>query len=62
MGPITLSLSIDIYGSPILVFANEVDLICVFDIVPIWVTYQIHIMGPMPIPFAKPMHMSKAGS
>ena len=43
-------------------FANGFGLICVSDIGPIWVTYQIHIMGPMPIPFAKPMKMSKAGS
>ena len=42
-------------------FANGIGmgLIWVFDIGPIWVTYQIHIMGPMPIPFAKPMRNVK---
>ena len=59
MGPIKLSLYIWV---PHMGFANGVGLICVSDIGPIWVTYPIHIMGPMPIPFAKPMKMSKAGS
>ena len=56
MGPIKLSLSIWV---PHMGFANGVSLIWIFDIGPIWVTYQIHIMGPMPIPFAKPMRNVK---
>ena len=43
-------------------FANGIGLMWVFDMGPIWVTYKIHIMGPIPVPFAKPMHniMSRA--